>query len=122
MYRVLRNFSNHYNWSIHVQNTGNTFRDMYADPEFFSLVTGIPIDLFKNFVWIRTAVRCGRPLDPAKFKERTGIFKQLYTRYYPWAFMNPTLHKVVIHYHVLLELLPPTLTTNMLTEEGPEGM
>ena len=77
---------------------GNTFREINEDPEFFCEVTGIPLDLFKCYLCIRTALRCGRPLDPVKFKEKTAEFKRLFELYYPTLYMWPTLHKAICYF------------------------
>ena len=92
-----------------------------SDPEEFADVLGLPRPLVRGVSTIWTALRVGLPLCPAKFRAKCGDVKDLYYDFLPWAEMAPCLHKVLDHYHVLLEHLPKTLTVSLLSEEGSEG-
>ena len=98
------------------------FREIFSNPDEFADVLGLARQLINGFATIWTALKVGLPLDPAKFREKCGEIKKIYYDFAPWAHMCPALHKVLDHYHVLLVLLPRTLTVSLLSEEAAEGL
>ena len=56
------------------------------------------------------------------FGVKCAEFKKLYYDTIPWAYMCPSIHKVIDHFHVLLNLMPKTLAVSMLSEEAAEGV
>ena len=91
------------------------------DPAFFAATLGLPFDLVKGFFDISLILRCGLPVDPYSLWVLCAEVKRLYFETAPWAYMSPTLHKVLDHFPALLEKLPPTLVAALLTEEGSEA-
>ena len=91
------------------------------DPNFFADTCGLPRDLVKGFFDISLILRCGLPVDPSLLWVLCAEVKRLYFLTAPWAYMSPTLHKVLDHFPALLEKLPPTLVAALLTEEGSEA-
>ena len=91
------------------------------DPAFFAATLGLPFDLVKGFFDISLILRSGLPIDPALLWVLCAEVKRLYFETAPWAYMSPTLHKVLDHFPALLEKLPPTLVAALLTEEGSEA-
>ena len=90
-------------------------------PEEFARITGLPFELIHGFSTLWTALRVGLPIDPVKFKAKSKEVKDLFYGLAPWLQMAPCLHKLLDHYHILLEYLPKTLTVSMLSEEASEG-
>ena len=68
---------------------------MAEDPEFLAQVTELPLDLIKGIVTISCALRIGLPLDPTLFRSLCAEVKHLWYEVAPWAYMCPTLHKVL---------------------------
>ena len=99
-----------------------SFREIFDNPIEFADILGLPRRLMTLFSVIWKALRCGLPLDPVKFREKYAEFKKLYYDTIPWAYMCPSMHKVVDHFHVLLNLMPKTLSVSMLSEEAAEGV
>ena len=91
------------------------------DPNFFADTLGLPRDLVIGFFDISSILRCGLPVDPYSLWVLCAEVKRLYFLTAPWAYMSPTLHKVLDHFPALLEKLPPTLVAALLTEEGSEA-
>ena len=46
---------------------------------------------------------------------------QLYISEIPWFKMNPSMHKILQHSAQYVSLLPPTITSGMLSEEAAES-
>ena len=97
------------------------FRMLFDIPNEFADVLGLPRRLIQLFSTIWKALRVGLPLDPYKFRDKCAEFKKLYYDTIPWAEMCPSIHKVIDHFHVLLNMMPKTLTVSMLSEEAAEG-
>ena len=74
---------------------GNTVRAVFADPDFFADTLGLPRDLIRGFILISKALRSGLPLDPVKFGRLCLEVKRRYYEVVPWAYMSPTVHKVL---------------------------
>ena len=78
--------------------SGNTIRALQEDPEFWAEVTELPLDLIKGIITISIALRIGLPLDPFLFRSLCAEVKNLWYEVAPWAYMCPTLHKVLQTY------------------------
>ena len=72
------------------------------DPAFFAATLGLPFDLVKGFFDISLILRSGLPIDPALLWALCAEVKRLYFETAPWAYMSPTLHKVLDHFPALL--------------------
>ena len=90
------------------------------DPAFFAATLGLPFDLVKGFFDISLILRSGLPIDPALLWALCAEVKRLYFETAPWAYMSPTLHKVLDHFPALLEKLPPTLVAAFIQSYSVE--
>ena len=106
-------------YALKNQITNN--RDILSHPDEFADICQLPRELIRGFSTIWTALRIGLPLCPEKFRAKCKEIKDILKRVVPWALICPTLHKVLDHYHILLQKLPKTLTVSMLSEEAAEG-
>ena len=104
--------------SYALKNLITNNRDILSHPDEFADICQLPRELIRGFSTIWTALRIGLPLCPEKFRAKCKEVKDLLPS---WALICPTLHKVLDHYHVLLQKLPKTLTVSMLSEEAAEG-
>ena len=107
--------------SYALKNLTTNNRDILSHPDEFADICQLPRELIRGFSTIWTALRIGLPLCPEKFHAKCKEIKDILKRVVPWALICPTLHKVLDHYHVLLQKLPKTLTVSMLSEEAAEG-
>lgn len=53
-------------------------------------------------------ISCGQEVDPEKFKNYGLETAKIYVQKYPWYFMPPSLHVILIHgYRIIEELILP---------------
>lgn len=78
-------------------NTGNLARKCLEEPEKFARALGVNTKLVCNLSIILKAYRCGLELlvdDLEKFSIETY---ELHYETYPWACLNPSVHKLLMH-------------------------
>ena len=102
-------------------NTGNCARTLFKNSIFFADLIGVDEDLVHRIYMIWIALTSALPIDPKEFYNYCQETKDLYFEQCGWYNMSPTLHKVLEHGHQILQLLPPTLTAGMLSEEPAEA-
>ena len=78
-------------------NDGNTSRRFFADPNTSSRITGVNVDLIKQFRVILEVISSGNNMDSDKFATYAHEMVKLYIELYSWHPMLPTIHKVLIH-------------------------
>ena len=82
---------------------------------------GISENLIKRLFNIYVALSSKLPLCPDKFETYCKETKALYVSELPWYPMCTSLHKILEHSADYLRLLPPTITSGMLSEEPSES-
>ena len=102
-------------------NTGNCARTLFKNSIFFADLIGVDEDLIHRIYMLWIALTSSLPIDPRKFYDYCQETKDLYYEQCGWYSMSPTLHKVLEHGHLILELIPPELTAGMLSEEPAEA-
>lgn len=78
-------------------NTGNTARTFFRNFQKSSQITGVSEELIRRFYVILQAISSGFEIDIAKFQQYTMDTAKLYVSLYPWYFMPPSVHKILIH-------------------------
>ena len=78
-------------------NTGNVARICFRDPSAFAEALELDQQLVKNIAIVLAAFKCKKPLKLEKMKAFSWDTYKLYYKLYPWAKMNPTTHKLLIH-------------------------
>ena len=82
---------------------------------------GISEELVNGIYLCYIALSSKLPICPKKFKLFCQNLRFLYERDLPWCFMPVSMHKVVEHSPEYLALIPPSITSGMLSEEGSES-
>lgn len=100
-------------------NTGNVARRCFDEPEKFADACGLDREFFTN---IATILRCYRSKFVLDFDAVERLSHQTYRQHftlYPWARMNPTTHKILIHGPEIGRHFP--LPLSFLAEDGQEA-
>lgn len=89
-------------------NDGNTARRAFENPDIFSEITGVSLELITKFQTILIALACRLPLDLEKFETHCFNTGTLFISLYPWFPMPASIHKVLVHGKQIIEncLLP----------------
>ena len=101
-------------------NTGNLARRCFAEPEKFAKALEIDEHLICNVATIITAFKCKKPLNLDKLEKFAIATNDLHFYYYPWARMNPSLHKLLIHGCQIARKFP--LPMAYFSEDAVESM
>ena len=78
-------------------NDGNTARKFFQNPQMSAEITGIDIEVITRFKIILQALSSGYDVNVAKFEEYTITTARLFVSKYPWFYIPPTVHKILIH-------------------------
>lgn len=78
-------------------NTGNTARIFFQNFKESAEITGVNEELIRRFYNILQVISCGYELDAEKFKDYATQTAEKYVSNYPWYYMPPTVHKILIH-------------------------
>lgn len=100
-------------------NDGNTSSKFFKNPEIVSNITGFDLDLLKRFGVIQTALASGCPINIEAFRKYGLDTNQLYEELYPWYYMPPSLHIILIHGADIMETLE--LPMGAYSEEALEA-
>lgn len=100
-------------------NTGNTARRFFQKPELSSAITGINFALIKQFGTILTAISSGFHINTEAFDKFCLGTATLFIELYPWFYMPPSVHKILIHGSSIIE--NAILPIGQLSEEAQES-
>lgn len=78
-------------------NSGNTARRFFSDPDLASKITKVNAELIKRFGLILRMVASNTKIPIKCFEKFAFETVKLYVKLYPWFFMPPTVHKVLLH-------------------------
>lgn len=78
-------------------NTGNTARIFFQHPILASTVTGVKVELIKRFGIILRTMACGYAVNIEAFRIYAWNTAELFVSEYPWFYMPPSVHKILIH-------------------------
>jgi len=78
-------------------NDRNTARKFFSDPETTAKITGVNKELITRYSNILQAITSGHKIDCDKFEKYGKETAELYATKYPWYYMPPTIHKVLMH-------------------------
>lgn len=89
-------------------NTGNLARKCFADPVKFAAALEVDVVLVSKIALILSLLKCKQEVNIEKFK---ALCEETYERhynkrYYWWARMCPTLHKLLKHSSDIIKSLP----------------
>ena len=101
-------------------NDGNTARRAFSDEALFAEITGVSQELIRRFRVILEALSSGFEIDTAKFHQFCSETADMYVSLYPWYPMPPSVHKILVHGHVVLQNM--ILPIGMMSEEAQESL
>lgn len=78
-------------------NTGNVARRCFKNPELFATALELDVNLVKNIANIILLFKSKRALKLENIKVLCNDTIDLHNQLYPWAKMNPSLHKLLKH-------------------------
>lgn len=84
-------------------NTGNTARRFFNNPKKVSKILGVNEEIVARFSVILQVLSCNRQIDVNAFETYARETANLFVKLYPWKFMPPTVHKVLIHGSRIIE-------------------
>ena len=100
-------------------NNGNTARRAFENDVLFSKITGVDLQLIKNFKIILICLSCQLPLNLNKFEDFCFKTGQIILQKYEWLPMTPTVHKVLVHSKQIME--NSVLPVGFLGEDASES-
>ena len=89
--------------------------------EFMAQQCAVSQNLLNKFYYLYVAIASRLPLCPVKVEIYCKELKSLYISEVPWYPLNPSMHKIIEHLPEFVRLLPPTISTGMLSEEPSES-
>ena len=81
----------------------------------------VPIAFVKGIYVVWIALSSSLPICPEKFQNYCNSLKQIYVNNVEWYPLSPTLHKVLEHGSLVMELFPDSVTSGILSEEPAES-
>lgn len=78
-------------------NTGNLARICFRDPSNFAEALELDKQLVTNIAIVLAAFKCKKRLNLEKMETFSLDTYKLYYTLYPWAKINPTSHKLLVH-------------------------
>lgn len=100
-------------------NDGNTARRAFKDHEIFAETLGINKELLRRIRIILQTISHNFPIDPDAFGDYCKLTAEMYIALYPWYYMNPTFHKILIHGADIVR--NSVLPLGMLSEQAAES-
>ena len=85
--------------------------------EFFSEMTGIPLNIINSFwtLYLSLVSRRAR-IDPEKYAAKAKQFHDEWEKFVPWMPYSASIHRMLVHTVEMMRLLPETLTIAMMSE------
>lgn len=98
---------------------GNSARRFFADPRTASKATGVDEIIIRRFAVILFSLSSGREINTEEFQQYCTTTCLLYEDKYSWYQMTPTVHKILVHGHLIME--NAILPLGQLSEEAQEA-
>lgn len=84
-------------------NDGNTARRAFSNTALLSSILNIDYDILYSFYIILITISSEYEIDSEKFKTFCKNVFLAYQNKYPWYPMSPTVHKVLVHGHQIID-------------------
>lgn len=84
-------------------NDGNTARRAFSNAALLSSILDFDYDILQSFHTILTTINCEYDINSEKFKAFCAKVFVAYHKKYPWYPMSPTVHKVLVHGHQIID-------------------
>lgn len=97
---------------------GNTARRVFENWEKSAAILELDPDLIRRLAVITSVLNSGLDIDAEKYDTYAMDTAKLWVELYPWYYMTPTIHKILVHGKQIIEnsLLP----IGMFSEEPQE--
>ena len=103
-------------------NDGNMCRRILRDhPDLVAEECQVPIEFVKGIYVIWIALASSLPICPEKFQNYCNSVKQVYLDNVGWYKLSPTLHKILEHGSLVIQLFPDSIMSGVLSEEPAEA-
>ncbi|XP_039968790.1 uncharacterized protein LOC126764095 [Bactrocera neohumeralis] len=100
-------------------NDGNTARRFFMNPDLSGGITGLDINLIKNFSILLRTLSSGYDINCNKFENLCSKTRTLYLNLYSWYYMPVTVHKILVHSTEVIRTC--ILPIGQLSEESQEA-
>lgn len=100
-------------------NDGNTARTFFKCSKDVSKITGLKEHLIERCRTICQCLSSGYEIDTVKFKEYSKDTARELIKEYPWYYLPPSVHKVLIHGDLVIE--QGLVSIGELSEEAAES-
>lgn len=102
-------------------NDGNSARRALSDSirKRFVSILGLENWLLDDLRTILITISCGHTINPVEFGRFTKSVMKKYVMKYPWYYMPPTIHKLLMHGQAVIEA--SSLPVGMLSEKAGES-
>lgn len=98
---------------------GNTARRIFQHAEQVAAITKVNLNIINRFHVILKLISCGFNIHTAKFKSFCLKTASTFVMNYPWFNMPTTVHKILIHGHLIMENFG--LAIGLLSEDAQES-
>ena len=100
-------------------NYGNTLRRAFENPEFFSKITGVYIEVIKRMHIVLITISSGYHIDTDQFEVYCTDTAKIIVNKYGWYIMLPRIHKILIHgYYISKQFDLPIAQYSKETQES----
>ena len=99
-------------------NTGNVARKCFRNYQLFSKITGVDMNLISNIGTVLSVLSSGYAINVDSFKNLCDDIFSRYVQLYGWFYMPVTLHKILLHGHLILRNF--SLPIGLFSEEAGE--
>lgn len=96
-------------------------REVLKDPQYFADQIQVPVDLVIGVRNLWIALTSSLPIDPDKYDAYAQKVDDLYQEHCGWYPQCPGLHKGIKHGADILRMIPPNLSSGLLSEEPAEA-
>ena len=100
-------------------NGGNTARRFFIKSELSGEITGLDVNLIKNFSILLRTLSSGFGINLIEFKKLCFKTKTLYLNLYPWYYKPVTVHKILENSSEFI--ITCILPIGQLSEESQEA-
>jgi hypothetical protein len=99
-------------------NNGNVARRFFECPATTAAIIGLDESLIRRFAVILQALSSMKTINIDAYREFANETAKLYVHLYPWYYMTPTVHKILIHGAEIIQ--HALVAIGQLSEEAQE--
>ena len=100
---------------------GNAARKFFSNASITSRITGVNEEFIERMDVILRAIACPYEIDVTAFRRYSLETARLYQSLYPWFYMPPSVHKILIHGADIISASPLPIGTYKIVFFQSEG-